>query len=504
MTAPQLLDMVESEALVLCGLSLATVPHSLCTLTTLQRLDLSRNKLTSLPEAISSLQALTDLNLGDNQLVSLPASVGSMTSLHYLNLMSNSLKALPDELGNLGALYRLGLKGNKLASLPHTIGGMTSLVELFITDNLLESLPKEVGCCTSLVKMQAAFNRLAALPAELANLQRLELLRVAVNNLSEVPSELAACSGLAWMSLAGNPACPEAPVRGQIAQMTIEQLALGVPLGEGASGDVFAAKLGAEDVAVKVFKGEVSPDGRAADEIAVTCNVDHPHLTRVLAELQEPHALVLKRVRGQPLAAKPNLQSLLRCRWPRNSAFSAAFVARVALCVSSALQYLHAHCICHGDVYAHNILVDAGGHATLLDYGASFFYKPGTLPYEAQELTAAFPVQRSRHRSVTTCSSLRADSSALQESESTSVNSGRRQGDWEIKMLYDGGCPLCMREVFRRLYDAVGLGWVYAITKVQPIGRLADWVYGIWAKYRLPITGRPDLEVVLQQKKTCR
>lgn len=91
---------------------------------------------------------------------------------------------------------------------------------------------------------------------------------------------------------------------------------------------------------------------------------------RVLAELQEPHALVLKRVRGQPLAAKPNLQSLLRCRWPTNSAFSAAFVARVALCVSSALQYLHAHCICHGDVYAHNILVDAGGHATLLDYGA--------------------------------------------------------------------------------------------------------------------------------------
>lgn len=59
----------------------------------------------------------------------------------------------------------------------------------------------------------------------------------------QVPSELAACSGLAWMSLAGNPACPEAPVRGQIAQMTIEQLALGVPLGEGASGDVFAAKL---------------------------------------------------------------------------------------------------------------------------------------------------------------------------------------------------------------------------------------------------------------------
>lgn len=96
----------------------------------------------------------------------------------------------------------------------------------------------------------------------------------------------------------------------------------------------------------------------------------------MLAELQEPHALVLRRVQGQPLAGKPNLQSLLRCRWPPGSAFSPGFVARVALCVASALQYLHAHCICHGDVYAHNILVAADGHATLLDYGASPWAHP--------------------------------------------------------------------------------------------------------------------------------
>lgn len=28
-------------------------------------------------------------------------------------------------------------------------------------------------------------------------------------------------------------------------------------------------------------------------------------------------------------------------------------------------------------------------------------------------------------------------------------------------------------------------------------------VYDVWAKYRLPITGRPDLAVVLQEKKAC-
>ncbi|KAK3225382.1 hypothetical protein Dsin_005244 [Dipteronia sinensis] len=81
--------------------------------------------------------------------------------------------------------------------------------------------------------------------------------------------------------------------------------------------------------------------------------------------------------------------------------------------------------------------------------------------------------------------------------------------NWKIKMLYDGDCPLCMREVmgrihailsdgtvvtdveaFRRLYEQVGLGWVYAITKYEPIATIADAVYGFWAKYRLQVTGK--------------
>ena len=29
-------------------------------------------------------------------------------------------------------------------------------------------------------------------------------------------------------------------------------------------------------------------------------------------------------------------------------------------------------------------------------------------------------------------------------------------------------------------------------------------VYDVWAKYRLPLTGRPDLEVVLAEKRMCK
>ncbi|ANV90432.1 thiol-disulfide oxidoreductase DCC family protein [Picosynechococcus sp. PCC 8807] len=132
---------------------------------------------------------------------------------------------------------------------------------------------------------------------------------------------------------------------------------------------------------------------------------------------------------------------------------------------------------------------------------------------------------------------------------------------WKIKLLYDGQCPLCLREVnflrrkdngrglicfvdvaaddydpsrhggvtfraamerihgvladgtvlqnvavFRSVYEVLGLGWVYGITKIPGVGQLADWVYSIWAKYRLQLTGRPDLITLIQNREarqTC-
>ncbi|KAI3963345.1 hypothetical protein MKW98_022767 [Papaver atlanticum] len=137
----------------------------------------------------------------------------------------------------------------------------------------------------------------------------------------------------------------------------------------------------------------------------------------------------------------------------------------------------------------------------------------------------------------------------------TSPENENLSGNWKIKMLYDGDCPLCMKEVnllternkmygtikfvdissedyspednqgidyktamgtihaiqsdgtvvtsveaFRRLYEEVGLGWVYAVTKYKPIGVVANAVYAVWAKYRMQITGRPSLENVLEAR----
>ncbi|MEX0269980.1 thiol-disulfide oxidoreductase DCC family protein [Leptolyngbyaceae cyanobacterium UHCC 1019] len=133
--------------------------------------------------------------------------------------------------------------------------------------------------------------------------------------------------------------------------------------------------------------------------------------------------------------------------------------------------------------------------------------------------------------------------------------------NWKIKLLYDGECPLCMREVnflqkrdagrglvafvdiaaddytaeanggvdfetamgrihavlpdgtvvqkvevFRRVYQILGMGWIYAITKLPVIGWLADVLYDFWADRRLALTGRSNLSTILaerQQQQEC-
>ncbi|GFE71619.1 thiol-disulfide oxidoreductase DCC family protein [Chroococcus sp. FPU101] len=127
---------------------------------------------------------------------------------------------------------------------------------------------------------------------------------------------------------------------------------------------------------------------------------------------------------------------------------------------------------------------------------------------------------------------------------------------WKIKLLYDGECPLCLREVsflekhdagrglvkfvdiagdnyspdenagidyetamgrihailpdgtivknvevFRRVYEVLGMGWVYALTKIPIIGWIADSIYGIWADLRLTLTGRPNLTTISAQRQ---
>ncbi|EAQ76365.1 MULTISPECIES: thiol-disulfide oxidoreductase DCC family protein [unclassified Synechococcus] len=131
----------------------------------------------------------------------------------------------------------------------------------------------------------------------------------------------------------------------------------------------------------------------------------------------------------------------------------------------------------------------------------------------------------------------------------------------ELTLLYDGACPLCRREVeilshrdgdrgairfvdiddplydpaafqgisyreamgrvhgitadgrvlrdlavFQEAYRQVGLGWIYAPIDWPVIGSLAQVVYRLWARLRLRITGRPDLDTLCAGREgvACR
>lgn len=70
-----------------------------------------------------------------------------------------------------------------------------------------------------------------------------------------------------------------------------------------------------------------------------------------------------------------------------------------------------------------------------------------------------------------------------------------------IHAILNDGTVLTDIAAFRGLYEEVGLGWVYAITKYKPIATIVNAVYSIWAKYRLEITGRPPLQQVLEERQ---
>ena len=125
-------------------------------------------------------------------------------------------------------------------------------------------------------------------------------------------------------------------------------------------------------------------------------------------------------------------------------------------------------------------------------------------------------------------------------------------------MLFDGGCPLCQREVsflssrdrlkrilfvdidspsynpalykgityrqamgsihgitpsgevlrnvrvFREAYRLIGLGWVYAPTGWPVLEPLTEWFYQFWARWRLPFTRRPSLDQLCKERSQGR
>ncbi|MEJ2883830.1 leucine-rich repeat-containing protein kinase family protein [Pedobacter sp. GR22-6] len=358
--------------------------------------------LSSFPEQIFELSdSLEILDLSKNQLTELPADFGRLKKLRIFFCSENQFRVLPEVLGDCPLLDIVGFKSNCIEVLP-TKSLNTNLRWLILTDNKIEELPAEIGHCKRMQKLMLAGNRLSFLPKELERCNHLSLLRISANQLIELPEWLLTMPKLSWLAFSGNPFCirPDLPLLPFVrwSDLHIEQL-----LGEGASGLIFKAtrKVGTEnqEVAVKVFKGDVTSDGFPEDEmiayIAAGVNSGLPSLIGDIDGHPEgKKGLVMELIppRFFNLGLPPSLESCTRDVFKEGQDLSLSQIFKIAETIASLAAQLHKKGIMHGDLYAHNTLIDQEGNTLFGDFGAASFYGAETLKsaaaLEALEVSA--------------------------------------------------------------------------------------------------------------------
>lgn len=108
---------LKDDRLDLSNKELTNVSQDIFTMTDIEDLDLSHNKLTgALPAEIRHLQNLKILNASYNLMTGVPAEIGQLKHLEILDLSHNQITGLPNELGNLKQLKILNLTGNSYST----------------------------------------------------------------------------------------------------------------------------------------------------------------------------------------------------------------------------------------------------------------------------------------------------------------------------------------------------------------------------------------------------
>ncbi|MCX2494333.1 leucine-rich repeat-containing protein kinase family protein [Pedobacter sp. PF22-3] len=346
-------------------------------------LKLSEN-LTEFPIEIFDLaDTLEVLDLSFNKLSTLPADFGRLKKLKIFFCSENLFTVMPEQLADCPLLDIVGFKSNLITSVPAKSLN-TNLRWLILTNNNVAELPKEIGLCTRLQKLMLSGNRLSTLPEELSNCQHLSLLRIAANKLHELPQWITQLPKLSWIAFSGNN-FSKTPAVETLSLINWHDLEISHLLGEGASGVISKANrtIGDEtqEVAVKIFKGNVTSDGLPEDEMTAYIAAGyHPGLVNLIGQIahhpDEKKGLVMDLIplHFYNLGNPPSLESCTRDVFPPDRKLSEKQIIGIAKTIASLSAQLHEAGIMHGDLYAHNTLVDDEGSTLFGDFGAASFY----------------------------------------------------------------------------------------------------------------------------------
>ncbi|CAH6799070.1 Protein kinase [Vibrio chagasii] len=359
----------------------------------IKRLKLSEG-LTEFPlEILGLADSLEILDLSGNQLSDLPEEISQLTHLRIIFASNNLFTHLPDVLGSLPKLEMIGFKTNQIKTVSEV--SLPPLLRwLILTDNAIEVLPNSLGERPRLQKLALAGNQLRALPESMEKLSNLELVRLSANQLTEFPEFLIKLPKLAWLAFAGNPFCKHPSSLDSVPAVSSQSYSLNQVLGQGASGVIsHASWLNSDfdfpqEVAVKVFKGEVTSDGYPHDELEACLQAGyHNNLVKSIAQVEEQDylALVMELIPSSyyNLGLPPTLETCTRDTFPEGFELPISQIDNIMTQMIDVFNHLHDNQVCHGDLYAHNTLVNEQGQMIFGDFGAATIY--GYLTEEQQQ-----------------------------------------------------------------------------------------------------------------------
>lgn len=333
-------------------------------------------------EILDLSETLEVLDLSGNRLDALPDDFHRLRKLRIVFFSDNLFEIVPRVLAQCPDLEMVGFKSCRIKSIDaHALPA--KLRWLILTDNRLEMLPESIGNHPRLQKLMLAGNRLRSLPPQLRDCTNLELVRISANRLDTFPVWLTDLPRLAWLGWSGNPFClgsrtlPET-----LREIAFRNLSMGSVLGQGASGVISRAEWsradGIHQVAVKIFKGSLTSDGHPQDEmIACIASGSHPNLVtlegRIIDHPDRLEGLVLGLIppHYRNLGKPPSYASCTRDVMDGQPSLSGLAIATIAHGVASLAAHLHQRGVNHGDLYAHNILVDDAAHPLMGDFGAA-------------------------------------------------------------------------------------------------------------------------------------
>ncbi|MGB5867555.1 MAG: leucine-rich repeat-containing protein kinase family protein, partial [Arcobacteraceae bacterium] len=258
----------------------------------IKKLTLCEN-LSTFPNKIFDLaNSLEFLDLSNNKLTTIP-NLEKLTHLKIAFFSNNLLTEVPHAFKGCKNLYMLGLKANQIETFDENILPL-SISWLILTDNKLKKLPNSIGDLTKLQKFPLAGNQLSSLPETMQNCKNLELIRLSANNLTQMPQWLLNLPKLSWLAFSGN----ECSIKPEInlEKASLDTLHIQEKLGQGASGMIYKAycPIREKDVALKLFKGTITSDGYAIDEMNTYMAISkHTNLINVIAKIDEDDKLGL-------------------------------------------------------------------------------------------------------------------------------------------------------------------------------------------------------------------